>query len=141
MVDWFPTLLRLGGAKAEQGLPVDGRDIWPTLTRGRPSPHDAILLNTTPNAGAVRAGDWKLIVRRGTDDPDDASAIGDGKESVELFNLRDDPYEKTNLAAKHPEKVKDLRATLAGFAKQAAPPKARPRPGDFVSPKVWGERD
>ena len=38
-------------------------DIWPTLTQGKPSPHDAILLNTTPNGGAVRAGDWKLVVQ------------------------------------------------------------------------------
>jgi arylsulfatase A-like enzyme len=141
VVDWYPTLLKLCGAKAEQKLPVDGLDIWPTLTEGKPSPHDAILLNTTPNTGAVRAGDWKLVVRTGTDDPDGGPAKKDGKESVELFNLNDDPYEKANLADKNPEKVKELRATLAAFARQAVPPKNRPKPADFVSPKVWGEKD
>src|SRR5207248_2793945 len=54
VVDWYPTLLKLCGAKAEQRLPVDGLDIWPTLTAGKPSPHDAILINTTPHTGAVR---------------------------------------------------------------------------------------
>ncbi|HVJ79980.1 MAG TPA: arylsulfatase, partial [Planctomycetia bacterium] len=63
MVDWFPTLVKLCGAKAESALPLDGKDLWPTLTAGAPSPHDAILINVTPAGGAIRAGDWKLVVR------------------------------------------------------------------------------
>jgi arylsulfatase A-like enzyme len=141
MVDWYPTLLKLCGAKTGQKLPVDGLDLWPTLTQGKPSPHEALLLNTTPNTGAVRAGDWKLVVRNGADDPDGGPAKTAGKASVELFNLKDDPYEKANLADKHPEKVKELKATLARFAQQAVAPKARPRAKDFVSPKVWGEKN
>ncbi|MDB5295253.1 MAG: atsA 16, partial [Phycisphaerales bacterium] len=43
MVDWYPTLLKLAGAKAEQPLPIDGRDLWPALTAGAPSPHDEIV--------------------------------------------------------------------------------------------------
>jgi arylsulfatase A-like enzyme len=116
-------------------------DIWPTLTQGKPSPHDAILINTTPNVGAVRAGEWKLVVKNGADDPDGNPTKNDGKESVELFNLKDDPFEKTNLAAKEPGKVKELQEELTAFAKQAVPPKAKPKAKDFVSPKVWGEKD
>jgi arylsulfatase A-like enzyme len=142
MVDWYPTLLKLCGAKFEQKLPLDGADIWPTLTEGKPSPHKAILLNTTPNTGAVRVGDWKLVVHNGAEDLDgNPPKKKDAKASVELFNLKDDPYEKTNLAEKHPEKLKELKEVLAGFAKQAVPPKAKPKPADFVSPKVWGEKD
>jgi arylsulfatase A-like enzyme len=141
MVDWYPTLVKLSGGTIEQKLPLDGLDIWPTLTQGQPSPHKAILLNTTPNTGAVRAGDWKLVVKNGADDPDGGPARTVGKESVELFNLKNDPYEKTNLADQNPEKVKELKAILAGFAKQAMPPKAKPRPPGFVAPKVWGEKD
>jgi len=141
-VDWYPTLVKLCSAKAEQKLAVDGRDVWPTLADGKPSPHDAILINTTPNAGAVRAGDWKLVLHTGADDPDGGVPKKKAaKSSVELFNLKDDPYEKTNLADKHPDRVKELREKLAAFAKQAVPPKARPKPADFVTPKVWGEKD
>lgn len=141
MVDWYPTLLKLCGAKAEQKLPVDGRDIWPTLTQGKPSPHDAILLNTTPASGAVRMGDWKLVVLNGTDDLNGGPPKNAGKESVELFNLKDDPYEKTNLADKETAKANELKNLLAAFAKQAVPPKAAPKAKGFVVPKVWGERE
>ncbi len=145
MVDWYPTLLKLCGGKVSQKLPVDGLDIWPTLTQGKPSPHDAILINTSPNNEAVRFGDWKLVVRNGADDPDGGEPKKkdktDGKESVELFNLKDDPYEKTNLADKNADKVKELKATLAAFAKQAVAPRAKPKGKDFVTPKVWGEKD
>jgi arylsulfatase A-like enzyme len=141
MVDWYPTLLKLGGAKNEQKLAVDGRDIWPTLTEGKPSPHDSILLNTTPNTGAIRAGDWKIIVSVGVDNIDGGATKVHDKEMIELFNLKDDPYEKTNLAEKNGEKAAELKAILAGYAKQAMPPKAKPKPKGYASPKVWGEKD
>src|SRR5581483_1268121 len=95
MVDWYPTLLKLAGSKLDQKLSLDGKDVWPTLTEGKPSPHDVILLNTTPNSGAVRAGGWKLVVNGGgADDPDGGPAPKKaGKNSVELFDLKADPYE------------------------------------------------
>jgi hypothetical protein len=79
----------------------------------------------------------------GPDDPNGAplKKKAADKESVELFNLKDDPFEKTNLAEKHPDRVKELQGKLAAFAKQAVPPKAKPKPVDFVTPKVWGEKD
>ena len=148
IVDWYPTLLKLVGAPSDQTLRVDGLDIWPTLTQGKPSPHDVILLNTTPTSGAVRVGDWKLVVKHGEEDPDD----GDGAaatpkkarraaESVELFDLKADPYEKTNRADAEPAKLAQLQSALAKFAAQAIPPKARPQPKGFQTPKVWGEAD
>ena len=48
---------------------------------------------------AVREGDWKLI-----------EWYDDGK--LELFNLKDDLSEKTDLAKAHPEKVKALHELL-----------------------------
>ncbi len=62
IVDLYPTLLRLAGAKLQQKLPLDGRDAWAAITEGKASPHTEILLNSTPNTGAIRVGDWKLVL-------------------------------------------------------------------------------
>ena len=114
IVDWYPTLLKLAGASLQQKLPIDGQDAWPTIAQGKASPHQEILLNTAPNSGALRVGDWKLKL----------SKIGTTGETVELFNLRDDLSVRNNLAASHPGKVKELRARYERWARQAAPPKA-----------------
>jgi len=140
-VDLYPTLLTLIGAKTEQKLELDGKDAWATIAEGKQTPHADILLNTTPNNGAIRAGDWKLVVNRGGKDDPDNPVVRKGKDRVELFNLVEDPYEKANLASKQPERVKELHAKLDEYAKQSVPPKARPRPKDFVVPKVWGEKN
>ena len=62
-------------------------------------------------------------------------------EPSSLFNLKDDPSESKNLAAQEPERVRELRARLENYARQAVPPKATPKGPDFKSPKVWGETD
>jgi arylsulfatase A-like enzyme len=139
MVDWYPTLLKVAGASPTQKLPVDGQDILPTLTEGKPSPHDAILLNAAPNGGAIRMGDWKLVVRTGGGTDADGVPLARTAGAMELYNLKDDPYEKNDLSAKQPEKARELRARYDAFAAQAAPPKNRPRPRGFKAPAVWGE--
>jgi arylsulfatase A len=48
-------------------------------------------------------------------------------KSVELFNLKDDPSEKENLAAKFPDKIKELRKEYDNLAKQALSPKGGPK--------------
>jgi arylsulfatase A-like enzyme len=144
VVDWRPTVLKLCGAKPTGDLPMDGLDVWSTLTAGAKSPHDVILLNTAPQGGAVRAGDWKLIVhrdgpRRGRAQAAVPQSPKRGNATVQLFDLKSDPFEKTNVAKAHPDKVKELRRALRRLADQAVPPKAQPQPKDFAAPAVWGE--
>ena len=140
IVDWYPTLIKLcGGSTDKQQSHLDGRDIWPTLAEGKPTPHDAILINTTPSSGAIRMGRWKLIVRTAEDDADGGPARKRTGVPIELFDLAADPYEMTNLAEQQPDKVAKLKARLDEFARQASPPKSKPKPADFVTPTVWGE--
>ena len=61
MVDVMPTLLALAGARGSSDRPFDGKDIWPTLAEGKPSPHEDILINVESFRGAIRKGDWKLV--------------------------------------------------------------------------------
>jgi hypothetical protein len=44
--------------------------------------------------------------------------------SVDLYNLKDDPFEKNNLAAANPDKVKALQDRLNALGKEAAKPLA-----------------
>ena len=60
---------------------------------------------------------------------------------VELFNLADDPYEKTNLAERSPDRVKELRARYESYARQAVAPQSKPQDPTFKTPKVWGEKE
>jgi arylsulfatase A-like enzyme len=142
IVDWYPTLLKLAGASLKQELPFDGRDSWSALTQAAPSPHEEILINASPNSGAIRVGDWKLVLNGHQPDSEDdnapRSSVG-SKERVELFNLAMDLSEKNNLASQQPEKVRELRTRYAALALQQVPPKAAPKPADFHSPKIWGE--
>jgi arylsulfatase A-like enzyme len=150
MVDWYPTLLKLAGASVDQKLPLDGRDLLAVLTQGAPSPHEEILLNATPRAGAIRVGDWKLVLNGtvGAAEGDDETPVParpkkagrrNQPPKVELFNLAQDLSEKHDLAAENPEKVKELRARYDTYANQAAQPGNLPRVSGYTVPKVYGE--
>lgn len=123
-VDWYPTLLKLAGASLEQKLAPDGLDVWPMLTQGAKSPHEAILLaGTVPSKMAIRMGDWKLLLNASEQDAEEVAPDGDkATGKVELYNLADDISESKNLAASQPEKVKEMRTRLEAFLKNAAPP-------------------
>lgn len=130
IIDWYPTLVKLAGGTLEQKLPLDGRDVWPMITEKAASPHDAILSAQSPENAAVRMGDWKLIVSNGVVEDDEApkknakakkKAKGRKYEPVMLFNFAADPSEKTNLAAKEPERVASMKAKLADLLKDAVP--------------------
>lgn len=147
IVDWYPTLLGLAGANLEQKLPLDGRDAWPVITQGAPSPHDVIVLNSAPNSGAIRVGDWKLVYnpqRSGDfedrERPTDDAAPGSA-ERIELYNVVTDPGEEHDLAAENPGIVKELRARYAAIARTAAPPLLDNKPTGFKVPRVWGQPD
>jgi arylsulfatase A-like enzyme len=157
IVDWFPTLVNLAGASLRQQHPLDGRDIWPVITAGKPSPHEDILINAMPNSGAIRVGGWKLVLNGHITANDlenagvpkaGAKKAAPGKKPVsenaadrvvELFNLAEDPYERHNLAAHNPEMVRQLRARLETYQAAAVPPKAENEPANHKPPRVWGQ--
>jgi arylsulfatase A-like enzyme len=68
----------------------------------------------------VRAGDWKLL-----------EYLEDRR--IELFNLRDDPGERTDLAAQMPEKAAELSARLHAWRRSVGAAMPKPNPS-FPSP-------
>jgi arylsulfatase A-like enzyme len=109
-VDIYPTLVALAGASTAKCKPLDGLNVWETIAAGRPSPRTELVYNVEPFRAAVRQGDWKCIWR---------PLI---PSSVDLYNLAQDPYEKNNVAAAHPDKVAALQARMEALGREAAPP-------------------
>lgn len=127
-IDWYPTLVKLAGGSLEQKLPLDGRDVWPMLTKGAKSPHDAVLLVQNPARAAVRMGDWKLLTNASEQDSEEAGVDRPGKGSrgtnvsgISLYNLANDIGEKNDLAASEPERVASMKAKLQELLQNAAP--------------------
>jgi arylsulfatase B len=110
VVDMYPTLARLIGASTAKCKPLDGLDVWGTISEGRPSPRTEIVYNVEPFRAAVRQGDWKLIWRTLL------------PSSVELYNIAQDPSEKNNVAGEQPDKVVRLQQRIEELAKASAKP-------------------
>src|SRR5262245_10258387 len=110
VVDMYPTLAAVSGAKLGKNKPLDGMDMWPTISEGKPSPRTEVVYNIEPMAGAVRQGDWKLVWKATL------------PQRIELFNLAEDKSETTDLIDKNPEKAKELQARISELAAEMAPP-------------------
>ncbi len=107
-VDIYPTFAALAGASTSKCKPLDGMNVWDTMAEGKPSPRSEFIYNVEPFRGGVRQGDWKLIWR---------TLI---PSSVDLYNLADDPYEKNNVAAAHPDRVAAMQARLEAAGRESA---------------------
>ena len=112
-VDWYPKLIKLTGGSMKKKLQLDGGDIWPVLTQRAKSPHfdEVTLCGLDRGDLAIRMGDWKLIVW--TDEKFKNT-------TPELYNFAEDIGEKHDLAATHPEKVKQFKAQYDEVMKNAA---------------------
>ena len=110
VVDMYPTIAKLAGASTAKAKPLDGLDVWLAISQGQPSPRTEIVYNIEPFRAAVRQGDWKLIWRTLL------------PSAVELYDLAQDPSEKNNVAAAHPEKVAELQKRIEELAKGSAKP-------------------
>jgi arylsulfatase A-like enzyme len=111
-VDIYPTFAALAGASTAKCKPLDGMNVWDTIAESKPSPRTEFIYNVEPFRGGVRQGDWKLIWRTLL------------PSSVDLYNLAEDPYEKNNVAAAHPDKVSAMQQRLERVSKESAKPLA-----------------
>lgn len=110
VADFYPTLLGLAGGKLGRNKPLDGMDVWATISTGAPSPRTEIVYNVDPFLGAVREGNWKLVW----------TALLPSR--LELFDLATDPSEEHDLSETNAEKVKVLRGRIEDLAKEMAQP-------------------
>jgi arylsulfatase A-like enzyme len=115
IVDFAPTILKAAGIKVPGDLP--GLDLLDTAAmKGRKAvfveafTHDIADLAAPEKsvlAQVVISGQWKLLIP-GPAKPDKPHSSA--PREVELFDLKADPLETTNLAGQKPEEVLRLRA-------------------------------
>jgi arylsulfatase A-like enzyme len=110
VVDMLPTLAKLAAGSTKKCKPLDGHDVWPAIAEGESTGRDELVYNIEPFRAAVRQGDWKLVW----------NPVLPSKG--ELFNLAEDPNEKTNLADKQPEKVKQLKGRMEQLSSESVKP-------------------
>ncbi|MFO8014144.1 MAG: sulfatase [Phycisphaerae bacterium] len=112
-IDLAPTFAALAGAHLPDGYEMDGDSILPLMEgrAGAETPHEAYFFYRGHRLEAVRAGKWKLILYQG-------AGKGEPGKPLELYDLRADIGETTNVAKDHPEGVKRLTALAVDGVKR-----------------------
>jgi arylsulfatase A-like enzyme len=121
LIDLVPTILDVAGGRPFETIegkpvpPAPGKSLVATLTKDHTVSHDYFWWQHDNNK-AVRVGDWKLVATR-----DDAD--------WSLYNLKEDRSETNNLAAKNPDKARELEQVwtqkhdeFGDLARKDAPP-------------------
>jgi arylsulfatase A-like enzyme len=101
--DVMPTLAEIAGVSKHVPKIVDGHSVLPALigeeAAGRKQPtHETMYWELGSGRRmkiGLRSGDWKIVSQ-------------DPNKTPELFNLKDDPSETTDLATRHPDVLNRL---------------------------------
>lgn len=136
--DLLPTFCSLTEIEIPANHPIDGSTLATLLTGADDPMHDATFLMHYPHSPhrsdyftCYRDGDWKVIYHYF---PSDAS----GGSHYQLFNLAEDPFESTDLAASRPDILRRMMTgLLARLQEQGALyPVADPKGKTPLLPKL-----
>ncbi|EDM29063.1 N-acetylgalactosamine 6-sulfate sulfatase (GALNS) [Lentisphaera araneosa HTCC2155] len=101
--DLMPTACELGGVQPPEG--IDGISYVPLLKGNmeEQEKHDYLYFELHwPTKRGVRKGDWVALQSK-------TSAIDPNKDTIKLFNLKNDLGQKKDLATQYPEKVEEFK--------------------------------
>lgn len=124
-VDFLPTACALAGCPAPQDRPLDGTSILPVfdnraLQRRAPLYWQYNRATSKPKV-AMRVGDWKILGLFDLPDQKPSQDIGPDDMhrfktaelvGFELYNLREDQSETTDLAQREPQRLAAMSAQL-----------------------------
>jgi arylsulfatase A-like enzyme len=129
VTDMYIMALTVAGANLEQRKRPDGVNALPMIAEKQLTTRQGkeILLNVEDFHGAIRIGEWKLIVHTAM------------PSRVELFQIANDPEEAENLAAVYPDRVDAMLKRLNEYAYDMAPAKYLGEPGADNRPVFWRE--
>ncbi|PWT97434.1 MAG: sulfatase [Bacteroidetes bacterium] len=124
-LDIFSTIAAISQAQLPEDRVYDGKNLIPFLTGDNNPPHE-IFYWRSGYSKAICKGEWKLYVN-------------EKSKKTFLFNLKDDIGEKNDLAAKMPEKVKELKIEMETWEKTQTKSPSWPSAADVMI-DVNGER-
>jgi arylsulfatase/arylsulfatase A len=135
-IDITPTILEICGGSKPADLKLDGRSLWPLLSRQQANWPDRTLFSQSHRGDkpvlyhnfAVRNQKWKLVGATGFG-PETLPASG---PRFELFDVENDPYEQHDVAAQHPDIVAKLKSEYEAWFKDVG----STRPDNYAPPRI-----
>lgn len=114
LLDWFPTLIALAGEKIPNDRIIDGKNLTDLLLKNeKPATKDFCYIHYG-KIEAYRSGDYKIIMpkplKKGNFWVEDVPA-----HDTLLFNLKNDPGEKTDLFHSESQKAKEMAQKVTDF--------------------------
>jgi arylsulfatase A-like enzyme len=125
--------LEIAGAATPENQPLDGVSLLPLVKDPSASLAREAIFQHFPGYLGMGPGKWRTT-------PVSLIEVGDWKlmeylehNTLELYNLRDDIGEATNLAQRLPDKAAELHAKLVAWRKTIGAP--MPMPNAHVNPQ------
>jgi arylsulfatase A-like enzyme len=105
--DLYPTFTEIAGIAGDNPENLDGTSAAAHLLEQKPFPGRNIFFGYEPKLGtAMRRGNWKMILKEG---------------EGQLYNLKKDLKETTNVADELPEIAASMRKAIEEFKKTVVP--------------------
>ena len=115
ILDVTPTILEIAGVQhpgqqhsGRELAPVAGKTMMPYLQSASSRPEGDVEIGEVLGKRYVLRYPWKIVHQ----------PPPDGNGQWQLFNLQDDLAESRDLAARHPELIRDLKALWLAYAEQ-----------------------
>ncbi|HEX3725988.1 MAG TPA: sulfatase [Pirellulales bacterium] len=122
-MDLFTTFIKLGGGHVPTDRVIDGADISPVLTSGEAGREPLLFYYFGEEVWAARKGPWKIhrkSITPGTTAKWGAWTVVEHHPPL-LFNVEQDPSEHFDIAAEHPETVRELSDLMDAHAAEMKP--------------------
>lgn len=124
-LDLLPTLASVASVELSNN-PIDGKNVWCLITeKETDSPQDYYAFSTGKNFESIMSGDgrWKLHLPHAYNSLKIPGNNGDFGQydsklmELSLFDMKNDPYESTNVIDQNPE-IKQLLLSFANTHKE-----------------------
>lgn len=145
LTDFYATFAAINGYKLMDSEGEDSYNLLPAIvseTEIDPI-REATVHHSIDGQFTIRQGDWKLLLSASSGGwsaptPTDTLAL-DSLPPIQLYNMKDDPSETTNVEAEHPKIVSRLRALMAKYVREGRSTPGAPQKNDGEYP--WKELD